>query len=42
MTTATMAIFVVAILIVGALAWNAFGRRRHPDRRREEVPGTPD
>ena len=42
MTTATMTIFVVAILTVGALAWDAFGRRRHPDRRRAEGPGTPD
>jgi hypothetical protein len=35
--TATATIFVIAILIVAAIAWTTFGRRRRgPD------PGTPD
>ena len=28
MTTATVTIFVIAILIVAAIAWNAFGGRQ--------------
>ena len=35
MTTATVTIFVIAILIVAAIAWNAFGGRRDRDRRRQ-------
>jgi hypothetical protein len=41
MTTASMIIVVIAILIVGAIAWNAFGgkadlnRRRRRDRHRD-------
>ena len=44
MTTATVTIFVVAILIVAAIAWNAFGGRRDLDRRRHRgrEPGAPD
>jgi hypothetical protein len=34
MTTATITIFVIAILIVGAIAWTTLGGRRDPDRRR--------
>jgi hypothetical protein len=34
MTTATITILVIAILIVGAIAWTTFGGRRYPDRRR--------
>jgi hypothetical protein len=43
MTTATATIFVVAILIVGAIAWNAFRGRRDLERRqRGRDPGAPD
>jgi len=43
MTTATVTILVIAILIVAAVAWNAFGGRRDLDRRhRGREPGAPD
>ena len=43
MTTATVTIFVIAILIVAAIAWNTFGARRDLDRRqRGRDPGAPD
>jgi hypothetical protein len=43
MTTATVTIFIVAILIVAAIVWNAFGGRRDLDRRhRGRGPGEPD
>ena len=44
MTTATLTIVVIAILIVGAIAWNAFGGKRHLDRRRHrgQDPGAPE
>ena len=41
MTTATVT--VTAVLIVAAIAWNAFGGRRGLDRRhRGRDPGAPD
>jgi hypothetical protein len=44
MTTATVTIFVIAILIVAAIAWNAVGGRRDLDGRRQGGwdPGAPD
>ena len=41
---ATVTIFVIAILIVAAIVWNAFGGRRDLDRRRQggRDPGAPD
>jgi hypothetical protein len=44
MTTATVTIFVIAILIVAAIAWNTVGGRRDLDRRRHRGrdPGAPD
>jgi hypothetical protein len=43
MTTATLTILVIAILIVGAIAWNTFGGRRDLDRpHRGRDPGAPD
>ena len=43
MTTATATILGIAVLIVGAIAWNTFGGRRALDRRqRGRDPGAPD
>ncbi|MDF2741257.1 MAG: hypothetical protein K0S88_2626 [Actinomycetia bacterium] len=44
MTTATLTIVVIAVLIVGAIAWNVFGGKRDLDRRhrRGQDPGTPE
>ena len=43
MTTATVTVLVIAILIVGAIAWNTFGGRRDLEgRRRGRDPGAPD
>lgn len=42
MTTATVTILVIAILIVGAIAWNTVGRRDLDRRHRGRDPGAPD
>jgi hypothetical protein len=41
MTTATLTIVVIAVLIVGAIAWNVFGGKGDLERRRrrEREPG---
>jgi hypothetical protein len=44
MTTATLTIVVIAVLIVGAIAWNVFGGKGDLDRRRPrgQDPSAPE